>query len=138
MEMLQVTQTQILTLMPHLSSQHNQPKPVTRLQQLPSLLQTLPLLQLQPTLTLTKGQERRGMMLLLLLLLLPLQPPLLVSLCVCVCVCVCVSLEASLKALGFDLNTWETLALDRQAWRSNLTCGAHAAELQRTADAEDK
>jgi hypothetical protein len=48
------------------------------------------------------------------------------------------SLKASLKALGFDLNTWETLALDRPAWRSNLTRGAHAAELQRTADAENK
>jgi hypothetical protein len=48
------------------------------------------------------------------------------------------SLKASLKALGLDLSTWETLALDRPAWRSNLTRGAHAAELERTAYAENK
>jgi hypothetical protein len=48
------------------------------------------------------------------------------------------SLKASLKALGLDPSTWETLALDRPAWRSNLTRGAHAAELERTAYAENK
>ena len=48
------------------------------------------------------------------------------------------SLKASLKTLGFDFNSWESLAPDRPAWRSSLISGACTAELKRTADAETK
>lgn len=48
------------------------------------------------------------------------------------------SLKASLKNLGFELNSWESLALDRPQWRSKLTIGASAAEARRTTEAQMK
>lgn len=47
-------------------------------------------------------------------------------------------LKASLKGLGVDINTWETLALDRPAWRSKITTGARAAEVRRIIEAQRK
>ncbi|XP_076454826.1 cell surface hyaluronidase-like [Babylonia areolata] len=36
-------------------------------------------------------------------------------------------LKASLKGLGVEINTWETLAVDRSAWHSKITTGTRAS-----------
>ena len=37
-------------------------------------------------------------------------------------------LKVSLKNLGINTDTWEKLAVERPAWRSKTTTGAHRAE----------
>ena len=47
-------------------------------------------------------------------------------------------LKVSLKDLNINLNTWESLAMDRPTWRSKITTGARSAEEKRTAEAQRK
>ena len=47
-------------------------------------------------------------------------------------------LKVSLKNLGINTDTWEKLALDRPAWRSKTTTGAHRAETRLIEEAQQK
>ena len=47
-------------------------------------------------------------------------------------------LKASLKALNFDLKSWEWLAMDRVRWRSHTIAGADTAEAERLDNARRK
>lgn len=48
------------------------------------------------------------------------------------------SLKISLKGLEIDVKSWESAALDRLTWRSQISKGAKAAETRRIAAAEKK
>ena len=48
------------------------------------------------------------------------------------------TLKASMKDIGVDHNSWETLAQDRSAWRNAIHKGAAAYEQQRIETAKTK
>lgn len=48
------------------------------------------------------------------------------------------TLKASLKNLGIDPDSWESVAADRSAWRSQVKAGATAFEHKRLVDAVEK
>jgi hypothetical protein len=48
------------------------------------------------------------------------------------------SLKVSLKSLSIDVNSWETLAQNRQEWRCSITSGVRLAEERRKPEAQVK